>query len=377
MSGYVRRVTQLERPIHSRLPTLDIELTERCNNSCIHCCINLPAGDSQARTREMSAHMVKDVLMQATTLGCRQVRLTGGEPLLRPDFEEIYLFARRLGLKVHIFTNACLITTRLANLLARVPPLVSVEVSSYGMSATSYEAVTQTRGSFHRFRTGVTRLLERKVPFVVKGALLPPNRNELDEFELWAATIPWMTKRPDLAMFFDLRNRRDSEEKNDIIRSLRISAQEGLVMLARDEVRYRSEMNEFASKFMGPPGSRLFRCGAGQSVCVDAYGYVQPCMGIRAPDRVVDMATASLAEALDSFASLRDLHATNPHYLERCAKCILHGFCEQCPAKAWSEHGTLDTPVEYLCDLAHAQARWLGWLGEGAWAWEAKNWKRR
>ncbi len=87
-------------------------------------------------------------------------------------------------------------------------------------------------------------------------------------------------------------------------------------------------------------------------------------MGVRAPELTVDVLATSLAGALDSFATLRELRATNPEYLRRCAACVLHGFCEQCPAKSWAEHGTLDTPVEYLCEVAHAQARFLGWLNE-------------
>ena len=73
---------------------------------------------------------------------------------------------------------------------------------------------------------------------------------------------------------------------------------------------------------------------------------------------------------LDSFARLSRLHATNPDYLRRCAVCILKGLCEQCPAKSWAEHGTFDTPVEYLCEVAHAQARYLGWLDENKQGWE-------
>ena len=49
----------------------------------------------------------------------RCVVCTGGEPLLRPDFAEIYLYARRLGLKVVLFTNARPITPELADLLAQ------------------------------------------------------------------------------------------------------------------------------------------------------------------------------------------------------------------------------------------------------------------
>lgn len=51
---------------------------------------------------------------------------------------------------------------------------------------------------------------------------------------------------------------------------------------------------------------------------------------------------------------------------------MLHGLCEQCPAKSWTEQGTLDTPVEYLCKVAHARARFLGWLGDDEKAWESQ-----
>jgi hypothetical protein len=55
----------------------------------------------------------------------------------------------------------------------------------------------------------------------------------------------------------------------------------------------------------------------------------------------------------------------------------LKGLCEQCPGKSWSEHGTLDTPVEYLCQVAHSQALTLGLLTEGECAWEVIDWKQR
>jgi len=278
-----------ERGLTTRLGSLDIELTERCNNDCIHCCINLPANDRAAKAREMTTGQIKSILTEAAALGCLQVRFTGGEPLLRIDFEELYLFARRLGLKVLIFTNARLITPQLADLFARIPPLVFIEITVYGMHKKSYEAVSRVPGSFAQFRRGVDLLLERKVPFIVKSALLPPNKTEMEEFEAWANTIPWMEKRPSYSMFFDLRNRRDDEKKNTLIASLRLSPEEGLAVLTRDAANYRKETEKFAGKFMGPPGDAIFECGAGNGLCIDAYGFVQPCMGVRAPELTVDL----------------------------------------------------------------------------------------
>lgn len=359
------------------LPHLDLELTERCNNNCIHCCINLPEDDAAARQRELDITALKDILSAATALGALSVRFTGGEPLLREDLPELYTFARRLGLKVLLFTNARLITPELADLLARMPPLEKIEITVYGMRRQSYEAVSRVPGSYAEFQRGVRFLLERRVPFVVKGALLPPNRGEMDGFEAWAATLPAMDSPPAYAMFFDQRDRRDSPAKNRSIRRLRLSPDEGVKVLRRGP-SYLRKMRQFCSKFMGPPGDRLFACGAGHTLCVDAYGVLQPCLSLRHPETVYDLRAGSLKGALtDFFPRLREKRATNPDYLARCAHCFLKGLCEQCPAKSWTEHGTLDTQVEYLCLVAQAQARYLGLLREGELPWEVENWKER
>jgi MoaA/NifB/PqqE/SkfB family radical SAM enzyme len=419
---------QLWRDKRPLLGQLDIELTERCNNVCLHCLINRPEHDEDARSREMDTSFVKDLLRQAAGLGCLAVRFTGGEPLLREDFTELYLCARRLGMRVILFTNARLITDELADLMVRVPPGRWVEVSVYGMRAESYDAAAGARGSFMEFRRGMERLRARGISFVVKGAILPPNKGEWGEFKEWAAAIPSMDNLPGESMNFDLRARRDDPAKNKRIRKLRLSPEETVGMLAQNP-HYLSEMRQFCVKFMGPPGDRLFHCGAGHGICVDAYGQAQMCMSLRHPDTVFDLrvtrqneptpaippnatppagsrqpannfsgvssnaahasralptitsdapASSPLHDALTKFfPRLRETRATNPEYLRRCARCFLKGLCEQCPGKSWMEHGTLDTPVEYLCAVAHAQARYLGLLKDSENSWDVGNGKER
>jgi radical SAM protein with 4Fe4S-binding SPASM domain len=363
----------------SLLSSLVMELTERCNNDCVHCYINQPVNNSTIRARELSTNEIKDILREAASLGSLRVRFTGGEPLLREDFEELYLFARRLGLRVLLFTNATLITPYLAELLARVPPLEVIEVSFYGMKRRSYEGVTRVPGSFEAAWRGINLLLEKQIPFLVKSALLPSNKEEMHDFETWTATIPWMDKPPSYSMFFDLRCRRDSEERNKLIRGLRVSPEEGLKVLTRKHEGYLRGMKEFCSKFLSPPSDKLFSCGAGKvGVCVDAYGNFQPCIMLRHSDTVYDLKRGSLKDALTHFfPEVRKMRADNPDYLARCSFCFLKGLCEQCPAKSCMEYGTLDTPVEYLCEVAHAQARYLGLIEEGELAWEIKDWKGR
>ena len=356
---------------------LDIELTERCNNACIHCYINLPVHRKQAISRELTTDQWKGILNQAADLGALSVRFTGGEPLLRDDFTEIYLHARRLGMKVVLFTNARLLTADLADLFTHIPPLKKIEISVYGMCSESYDAVARRPGAFDEFRAGVDQLIKRQIPFVFKSVLLPPNRDDIDEFEAWAATIPGMGE-PGYSVTLDLRARRDSPRKNRQIQKLRFSPQETVQLASLSEEVYRQNMAQFSLRFLHPQGDRLFTCGAGETGCVDAYGNLQMCMLLRHPDFVYNLVNGSLHKAItEVFPRLRETRATNPDYLERCALCFLKGLCLQCPAKSWSEHGTLDTPVEYLCEVAHAQARFLGLLSNDEYSWKVDNWKKR
>ena len=382
MTEYARKVSHAAfNPLKGKRPLLgqlDIELTERCNNRCIHCLINLPEDDRKAKAREMETAFVLGVLKQAADLGCMVVRFTGGEPLLRPDLPHLYLATRKMGMQVILFTNARLITPELVQLLARYPPGRVVEVTVYGMHPESYDAVAGVKGAYHEFRRGVDLLLTYRIPFVVKQALLPQNRHEMAEFEAWAATIPSMDKRPGYSMNFDLRARRDDPAKNRRIAALRLSPEETVAMITRDAPGYVKEMQEFCSKFMGASGDAIFSCGAGHGTCIDAYGFAQMCLPLRHKDTVYDLHKGTLKEVLtEFFPKFREKKAENPEYLRRCAVCFLKGLCEQCPAKSWMENGTLDTPVEYLCEVAHAEARYLGLLQEGEEAWEVADGKER
>lgn len=362
------------------LSHLDMELTERCNNNCRHCCINLPADDACAKEKELATDEIREILKEAVTLGCLTARFTGGEPFLREDFEELYIFARKIGLRVLIFTNATLINQHWIDLFSRIPPLEKIEVSVYGMKKNSYEAVSRVAGSYEACWRGINLFLEHKIPFVVKSALFPHNKEERKEFEAWAATLPWMEGMPpSYAMFFDLRCRRDDAQKSARIKKLRPIPREGVKFLVRRQAEYLKEMKEFFAKFMRPAGNELFSCGSGiNGGCVDAYGYFQPCLMLRHPDCIYDLRKGSLKDALENFfPKLREAKATNLGYLARCGRCFLKGLCEQCPGKSWMEHGTLDTPVEYFCEVAHAQAKFLGLLKGSESSWEIEDGKER
>ncbi len=365
------------RPLLTRL---DIELTERCNNRCIHCYINRPEDDRGAKDRELTTQAVMDVLVEAASLGCMVVRFTGGEPLLREDFGALYVFARRLGMKVVVMTNATLVTESYADLFSRIPPLLPIEITLYGMTQDAYEGISRSPGSFRAAWDGINFLRSGNVPFLVRGVALRDNREDIKALDRWAADLPRMDDPPALSVYLDLRCRHDSEKKNDRIRNLRLTAGEVIGILTRNGIEaFRKEKREFCSSFLGRPGSRLFGCGAGRGgATLDAYGNLQPCIQLRHPEVCTDIGDGSLRKAMEIFfPKVRRRAAENSEYLETCARCFLRGFCEQCPAKSWMEHGELDTPVDYLCAVTHEQAYYLGLLKEGEKTWEVRNGEER
>ncbi|MGM0470347.1 MAG: radical SAM protein [Promethearchaeati archaeon] len=360
------------------LKTLVIELTERCNNDCIHCSINLPSNDHRAQKKESSTNKIKRYLKEAVSLGCLTVRFTGGEPLLRKDFKDLYIYARKLGLRVEIFTNATLINSELSELFSYIPPLGKVEVTLYGMRKESYESVTRNKNSYIRAMKGINRLLFKNVPFIIKATFLPFDMNELKTLESYTSSIPWMNNNISLNLILDLRSRRDSKEKNKIIKSLRIPPNEVVKILSRDKKKFLSSFVKLKYLFR-PPGSLLFSCGAGiESASIDAYGFCQPCLLLRNPKYTFDLNKGTLKDALfDFFPKLRLLKAKNSTYNSQCANCFLYNFCENCPAKSWIEHGILDSKVDYYCEITHKVAQQIGLLNKGEKSWEIRDWEKR
>ena len=356
----------------TQLRVLDMELTERCNNNCIHCYINRPEKDRDALERELSTDQIRALLNEAAALGCLTVRFTGGEPLLRTDFEEVYQFARQCGLRVRILTNATLMTPHLVDLFAGLPPLEPIEITLYGMQPATCDTVTGVPGSFAAAWRGIKLLQNCNVPFIARYARLPHNSNDIPAFERWARQIPWLEDAPMYTVFYEGRGRRDSESRNRLIDRLNPTPEAGLEFLVERIPDYLERLDRLCHRSTDTPSDRLFTCDAGLGCgCIDAYGYLQPCVLLRHPDTVYDLKKGSLKEALKHFfPAIRQKRARNRNYLNRCARCILRGLCDQCPARSWLATGDLESPVDQCCRLAHAQAERIGRVRPGQKGWQ-------
>ncbi len=322
-----------------------IEVTARCNLKCVHCYINLPAGDIEAKNKELTYKEICNILDQIVDEGCLWLLLTGGEPFLRPDFLDIYTYAKKKGMLITLFTNGTLLTPYVSDYLSELPPH-SIEITLYGLTQETYEKVTGISGSYKQCMNGIDLLLERKLPLKLKTMVMTINKHEIWDMKKFAEDL-------NVEFRFDpvLNLRIDGDKKPD---NFRILPDEVIALDLADEKRMKQWL-EFCKKFLGMPfnSDYLYQCGTGhQTFHIDPYGNLSVCMMSRIPS--YDLRKGIFKEAWYSF--IPNVLSEKWNQNTPCRSCNLISLCDQCPGLAQIEHGEPESPVDYLCQIAHLRA---------------------
>jgi MoaA/NifB/PqqE/SkfB family radical SAM enzyme len=244
-----------------------LELTRRCSFRCPHCY----AGPAHSAAGELDTAAWKRLLDEAAAAGCLELVLTGGEPLLRADFAELYVHARRKGLEVTVFTNASLVDGKAADLFREWPPF-SVEVSVYGLSEPTARVVTGVAGACEAQWNGVRRLKEAGVPVTLKVLAIRPIRHEIEAIEERARR-----EGLKLRLTTELTPRLDGDASP---LELRLDPEDAVALEAREPGWAEGLKDRLVSRACA---DRHYPCAAGQyGFFIDAEGWLQPCLAIRA-----------------------------------------------------------------------------------------------
>jgi MoaA/NifB/PqqE/SkfB family radical SAM enzyme len=150
-------------------------ITYRCNNSCVMC--DYPQRAARATLggrRELDTAALKAVLGDFAALGTTGMAISGGEPTLRPDLDELLRTVKRLGMVASITTNGSMLAdeSRAAALLETGIDLVNVSID--GADAAMHDGLRRRPGNFEEVRAAVghlTRLRSAINPKVVINAV--------------------------------------------------------------------------------------------------------------------------------------------------------------------------------------------------------------
>ncbi|OGX15738.1 MAG: hypothetical protein A2166_03165 [Omnitrophica WOR_2 bacterium RBG_13_41_10] len=314
------------------------EFTHRCNLRCQHCSI---VHDSQKQ--ELNYPELCCILDEIYQEGCLWLCLTGGEPLLREDFLDIYAYAYKKGFIISIFTNATLLNKKIAEYLQKFPPF-SIEVTLNGVTQKTYELITQTPGSFEKAMRGIELLRKYSLPLKLKSQAMTLNFNELP---LIRRFYEKMGMKFHCSVIIDPRIDGSTEPC-----SLRLPIEKIWELENRKElVKGRDEIKD--TFFKEEPSDTLFRCPGGTwAFYVNPFGELFFCNSMRRPSW--DLRSHSFRQGFyELFPKIRSVKFKSG---SKCRTCLIRHLCLYCPGKAELERRDPEAPIPYYCELAHLVA---------------------
>lgn len=328
------------------------DLTYRCNNDCLHCWVRI-APDSDRRDAELAVDEIGRIAAEARAMGCRKWIISGGEPMLRPDFDEIFELLTSKCSDYLLNTNGTLITPRRARLLKRKG---AVLVALYGADAQVHDTVTRRPGSFEAMIRGIAYLKEAGTDFIVQIIPMRANLHQSEAMKQLALTLSarWRVGAPWLYMSAEgnpLKNR-DIEEQ-------RLNPQEAFEIEQPDFFEFEEPFGDGACSH-GAPNDGLFDgcIRTRNSFHIDPYGQMTFCELIKDPALRANIRLGSFGKVWEEFIpSLVGRVRGSREYLENCGSCELIGDCGWCPSYAYLEHRRFPAKIEYLCRMTEEKIR--------------------
>lgn len=309
---------------------VDWELTYKCNLKCTHCYV-VP----DCAGRELSLEECKRILDQLAAEGCLFLLFTGGEILLRSDFFDIALYARKKGFALTLFTNGTLITPNVADRIKDLCPL-SVGISIYGSTTVTHEAITQVPGSFDKSIGAIKLLRKRGIRTRFKSPLMRNTISEYDQMRTLAKEL-------------------DAEFKCDTII---IPKQDG----SKTPLAHQLTDDEVRDIFMKGPLEVPHKkrrddvplCGAGvTALSINPYGEVSGCIRLNNFNIVAgDLRCETLSDIWRGSRVFSKLRSATFLNLDKCADCDIAFYCTYCPALALMDGVDFPGPSTVLCRQA-------------------------
>lgn len=335
-----------EKLFKNRVPLSGgIELTSRCNFRCIHCYETVERDNISA---VFETEKLLKVIDDFISMGLMSVYLTGGEAMLRPDFEYIYKYIRERGVLVGVLTNATTLTEDRCELFKEYMPTM-IDISMYGASEKVYQKVTKKEGMFKKFINGLELLKKYNIPFELKTVLMNENVSELDDMKKIADYY-----RVPFKFFSYIRpyNNGNVEPQNH--------------MLAIDDIlQIEIEDCAICEYYIGKNKNTLserqkqkkkYLCRIAQNGFFITYdGFLNGC--VRTRNNGYDLRQGSAKEGWEYLYECYVKPSEEKDFM--CSTCDIINFCDFCPGEFEIETGSPIIPSKNICELAHKRAKYF------------------
>ena len=346
------------RAAECRTPiSASIELLPLCNMNCDMCFVRLSRKEMERQGRLRTAEEWLALARQMQRAGTLFLLLTGGEPLLYPDFKRLYLELKQLGMLLTLNTNGTLIDEEWAAFFGANPPR-RINITLYGADERAYAELCHYPGGFERACRGIRLLREQGVEVKVASSLVRANEPDMHRIAALARSLD-AAVHTDTYMFPATR-----ERNRPFAQQARMSPEEAaqarIAMMKEEHTpeKYRQTvLSMLYTAAHTPPGENSpggMQCMAGKcSLTVNWQGEMRPCVMLTQPSVPVfdvgfDAAWQQIMEETDRIC----LSAA-------CSQCTMRSVCDVCAASALLETGRYDGTPEYMCRYTRETLRLL------------------
>jgi MoaA/NifB/PqqE/SkfB family radical SAM enzyme len=141
----------------NKLQHLWLEITEKCNLSCVHCYAE--SDPSKPMTRGMNIEDWICVLKEARRLNCENIQFIGGEPTVHPGLILLLEESYKLGFSsIEIYTNGLSISNKQMDLFKQWD--IKIAVSFYSTNPIVHDRITQKSGSYYKTLDFIQRAIK-------------------------------------------------------------------------------------------------------------------------------------------------------------------------------------------------------------------------
>jgi SynChlorMet cassette radical SAM/SPASM protein ScmF len=331
-------------------------LTKGCNLSCRHCWLS-PALDPEGKKQPvLPLALFKQVIEEAIPLGLNGVKLTGGEPLLHPDFLAMLAFLEERELGLVLETNGLLCTAEMAREIARLKD-VFVSVSVDGADAKTHDMIRGAKGAFEKSTAAIRSLAEANLEPQVIMSVMQANADQVEKVialaeELGAGSVKFNVIQP-------------TGRGEQLHSSANGLAVQDLILLGRKVENEFSKKTDLGLYFDYPAAFRSlgrFASGDGCGVCsiltilgiLPTGEYALCGIGSQIPELVFgNISRNPLKKIWNSNPVLHELRAGLPDSLTGiCGKCLMKYHClGSCIAQNYYRSRSLWAPF-WFCEQA-------------------------
>ncbi len=361
------------------------ELTPRCTLDCKMCYIHSKARDKEVIKKEKPTEWWLDLAKKAQEAGTLLLLLTGGECMLREDFEEIYLACKKMGFLVTVNTNATLIDEKKIEFFKENPPH-RINITLYGTSRETYGSLCGVPEAFDRVVWAIKALKEAGINVKLNYTVTPYNKDDVieasdlaKELEIPIQTVTYMfpplracegcgeNKKPQQTTSYDCCAQRPTLATGDWrpanSEAVRLAPEEAAkVMFNLQKHRLGDDFNKFLKQKeknkiktdyfddCKMEGERI-KCRAGSTTFWATWdGKMTPC----------GMMVEPVAEIGDDFKKAWDKIRKEREEIilpPECTNCEYKANCDICAAVSYAETGRFDGLPTYACEKAKAYAK--------------------